>query len=45
MPTDTDIDIQNIKEKIIEIGSQVDEQNIATVFRFICINAFAQSLK
>ena len=45
MPRNTDSDIQSIKEKIIEIGNQVDEQNIATVFKFICINAFAQSLK
>lgn len=44
MPHSCEKDIKNIEEKIIKIGQEVDEQNIETVFRFICVNAFAQSL-
>lgn len=44
MPCNCEKDMEDIKEKIIETGRKVDEQNIETVFRFICINAFAQSL-
>lgn len=44
LPYDSEADILAIKEKIIVAGSNVDEQKIETVLRFILLNTFATSL-
>ena len=44
LPCSSEADILTIKEKIIVAGSNVDEQKIETVLKFILLNTFASSL-